>query len=175
MKDKKVWISGLCGALIGAGFMYLGLNFTGGAGPSGQTKKPVISNPMVAGMQQSNPQIQDEEEQDPFAGFGLFGQLPQLAGMVMDGPELEEREDASNIYYDLKFSGQDGSKVEAAVQGNQVVVSGVMKNSQNRGVANFVSESSFQRIFPVPQGVDGSKMEILNEPGKVTLKFPKVR
>lgn len=88
---------------------------------------------------------------------------------LKDPLEMKRREDEKFVYYDLKFAGLEGSKLEASVNDGQVTVQGEFNESSG----GRVSSSNFQRSFPLPPNVDGAKMEVLPEPGKMVLKFPK--
>lgn len=94
----------------------------------------------------------------------------RFGGTVAD---ISQREDKDNIYYDISIDGLGDSKVNTEVKNGYVTIKGEMKKEKGDDKAKSLMQSSFQRTFPVPSGVDADHMEMISEKGKITLRFPK--
>lgn len=91
--------------------------------------------------------------------------------------DISKREDEKYVYYDIKITGVDGTKVSTIVKDGYLTVSGEVKRTQGTskdGQEQSVFQSSFRRTFPLPENVDSEKMQMFNEKNKVVLRFPKI-
>lgn len=133
------------------------------------------------------------ENQDPFAAarqqlFGgedpfeemekmrkSLGDQGGLAGLMQlqggDDQNVVEREDDQSVYYEI--SGVDQSKLSTRVENGYLTIKGESKKQSGQDGFSATMQSSFQRSFPLPAGVDEKKMEMSSEKDKVILRFPK--
>lgn len=94
----------------------------------------------------------------------------RFGGTVAD---ISQREDNDNVYYDISVDGLGDSKVNTEVKNGYITIKGETKKEKDDDKAKSLMQSSFQRTFPVPNGVDADHMETISEHGKITLRFPK--
>jgi HSP20 family protein len=91
--------------------------------------------------------------------------------------DVEESEDKEFKYLnlDIKNVAKDGLKVD--IKNGMVSISGkiVEKNEtkDKNGQSFSQSISQFSRSFPIPDGVDATKVDTVEKEGKLILKFPK--
>jgi len=92
-----------------------------------------------------------------------------------DVGELQQREDADFIYYELDLQGQKPQEVKVEVNEGQVLIFGTLEaKREEQGTSSFYT-SSFQRSFPIPPGVDAEKFTMEQEDKKIIIKFPKIK
>ncbi len=87
--------------------------------------------------------------------------------------DIKKREDAQYIYYDIAVQGLKQEKVNVQVQDGQITISGQIENKTSQDGSESYSSSSFQRSFPVPDGVDVHQIQVGQEQDKLVVKFPK--
>lgn len=90
--------------------------------------------------------------------------------------EISKREDDKYVYYDIKLPNIEGSSVKTNVENGYLTITGEVKKStgqEKEGKIRSLYQSSFRRTFPLPENVDGDKMEMENQKDKLVLKFPK--
>ncbi|MEZ4815082.1 MAG: Hsp20/alpha crystallin family protein [Bdellovibrionota bacterium] len=123
-------------------------------------------------------QMRDKMEkqfQTPNEGRGIFDSWFQKRFGGGSAEEITQREDDQFVYYELKVMGLDQEKVRVSVSDGQLSISGkVEKKTEADGSANYFS-SSFHRSFPVPAGVDSTKVQMEQEKDKIIIKFPKLK
>lgn len=91
--------------------------------------------------------------------------------------DVKQFEDENYVYYHVDLKGLDKDSVKIDVHDGQVFLSGSKSEAQTQEEKGTVSKSeffqSFERSFPVPQGVDSSKVNFETTKNEVVIKFPK--
>ncbi|HXH75989.1 MAG TPA: Hsp20/alpha crystallin family protein [Bacteriovoracaceae bacterium] len=93
--------------------------------------------------------------------------------------EIKQDEDDKFVYYRLDLEGLDKDSVKIDVINGQVNISGEKSDIQaeedpSGGGTRSEFYQSFQRSFPVPEGVDSDKVDFKTEGDQIVVKFPKV-
>jgi len=95
--------------------------------------------------------------------------------------DISKREDDGFVYYDIKVDDVNSTSIKTKVENGYITITGsIEKKSEQDGKSDSNSsqsfyKSSFNRMFPLPENVDESKMQMLTEKDKVILKFPKTK
>ena len=94
--------------------------------------------------------------------------------------EIKQEEDEKFIYYRLDLDGLNKDSVKIYVSGGQLNISGSMSKIQAQEDPSEVSTEgsefyqSFERKFPVPMGVDSTKVDFKAEGNQIIIQFPKI-
>lgn len=126
----------------------------------------------------SHHERETKEARDPFDA--MFQQMQsQSLGMIQQMPGLDAdmslREDDQFVYFDFETGGLEPKNLRVSVDHGQVTVSGQLeKIAEGESESSNIS-SSFTRAFPAPDNVDAAKADIATAPGKIVVKFPKIR
>jgi HSP20 family molecular chaperone IbpA len=89
--------------------------------------------------------------------------------------EIAQREDADNIYYDIKVEDPNSTTINTDVKDGQITISGTTEKKDNSESSQSLFKSTFQQTFPLPDNVDQHNMTMTTEKDKVVLKFPKLK
>ncbi len=118
----------------------------------------------------------DQRNRGIFADpFDSWNEIRLGGGSASD---ISKWEDDRFVYYGVAMTGVDGTKIDTMVKDGYLTITGETKSSKESDGDNRVRamvQSSFRRMFPLPENVDAEKMEMLSEKGKLVLKFPKVK
>ena len=91
---------------------------------------------------------------------------------------LETSENDQFIIYEILLDQVDKNSLKIDIKDGQINLSGQAKiekeNKGQFGISKSISISSFNRSFPIPQGVKAEEVQIENNEKSVILKFPKV-
>lgn len=88
--------------------------------------------------------------------------------------QLSQREDEHFVYFDLEVEDLKSTSIQSKVENGYLTVSGVVEKKNTDENVQHSFKSEFHRTFPLPEGIDTKKMEVVSEGHKVTFKFPKV-
>jgi HSP20 family molecular chaperone IbpA len=111
-----------------------------------------------------------------------FEQMSQMRNRITkdfnfgggDAGEIKRREDKDFVYYDIGIKGIDKKNFNFKIADGQISISGQVENkSEENGTGTYFS-SSFHRSFPVPQDVDGKRVQVDQDKDRVILKFPRI-
>jgi HSP20 family molecular chaperone IbpA len=118
----------------------------------------------------------DHHVANPFDSWfsGKFG-----GGSVDD---ITQREDEKFVYYDIKVADLNSTSINTKVENGYLTINGTIEKRSEapdepvagKSVATSYFKSSFNRVFPVPENVDSTKMEMSSEKDKVVVRFPKL-
>lgn len=93
--------------------------------------------------------------------------------------DIKQREDDDFIYYDIFIKDLSNQKLDIQVQDGQIKISGTIEkksgNKDDKGSSSQFYSSTFHRSFPVPYGVDDSRVQIERDGEKIIIKLPKVK
>ncbi|GJQ59273.1 MAG: Hsp20/alpha crystallin family protein [Candidatus Scalindua sp. AMX11] len=93
--------------------------------------------------------------------------------------DIQTREDDDFIYYDVVIKDLSNKKLEIKVEGGQIRISGTTEtrsdNKEKDATSRQFYSSTFHRSFPVPNGVDGDRVQMEQEGEKMIIKFPKIK
>ena len=99
---------------------------------------------------------------------------PQMGGSVA---EVDSWEDDQFIYLKFKLGQINKNSLNLQIKDGLVTVKGQTKienTTQNQfGSSTSISISSFNKTFPVPEGVKEEEVQIDHQDGALILKFPK--
>lgn len=125
-----------------------------------------------------------EDENDPIARMQkmqermeqsiLQDQLGGNAQTFNTGGEISQREDEKFVYYDLELGDGELKEMQANVSGGQLQISARLESTEQVNGMQSSINSSFNRSFPVPPGVDAEKFRMNQEGKKLVISFPKV-
>lgn len=90
----------------------------------------------------------------------------RFGGLVDD---IAKREEENAVVYEVRVPDVVSTSVQVSASDGKVTITGQTMKPLLDGEAT----SSFKRVFPVPENVDESRVEIQHEKNKVILKFPK--
>lgn len=96
------------------------------------------------------------------------------------GPgDIQTREDEDFIYYDVVIKDLSNHKLDIRVEDDQIKISGTIEkksesNNNEESSRQFFS-STFRRSFPVPPGVDDTKVQMEQDGEKIIIKLPKIK
>lgn len=110
----------------------------------------------------------------PNTGQGMFNRWYQKKFGGGNVGEVQKREDSKFVYYDIHIEGLDKDKLKFNVEDGQINISGQTEKKSEENQSQTYFSSSFRRSFPVPHGVDASKMQLDQTKDVLTLKFPKI-
>jgi len=113
-------------------------------------------------------------ELNPFFKEDLFfNQSFSTAGLNTN--EISQREDADNIYYEIKVEDPNSTTVNTDVKDGHITISGTTEKKDSSETSQSVFKSTFQQTFPLPENVDQHSMTMFTEKDKVVLKFAKLK
>jgi HSP20 family molecular chaperone IbpA len=196
---RKYLFTGVSAFLGGALCFFAFLKFSPSSsqallGESSKPHKPIVSAlnlqpqpeepPPVAQpspQAQARPPIFDQDDADFFGGQDPFEAARRMHAQIqkqmrqgfagfdveVGGEEITAKEDDKSVSFELK--GVEGSTLNTSVRNGYLTITGETKKE----AAGMVMSSQFERSFPLPAGVDASKMETISEKDKVVLRFPK--
>jgi HSP20 family molecular chaperone IbpA len=114
--------------------------------------------------------------QDDFGGEDVFNL--SIGGAGASGSlgvgQLSQREDDKFVYFDLEVEDLKSTSIQSKVENGYLTVSGVVEKKNTDENVQHSFKSEFHRTFPLPEGIDTKKMEVISEGHRVTFKFPKV-
>lgn len=96
-----------------------------------------------------------------------------------DISEIKQSEDSKNVYYRINLEGLDRQSVRVDVVNGQLNIFGqkneieAQEDDENNQVSRYQFHQSFQRSFPVPEGVDDTKVKVSTEGDEIVVQFPK--
>jgi len=99
----------------------------------------------------------------------------------MRGLESAKREDDGFVYYDIKVDDVKSTSINTKVENGYVTITGTVEKKtssdekDDQYAARSIYKSSFNRTFPLPTHVEQTKMQMLTDKDKITLKFPKIK
>ncbi len=171
---KSRALFGLVGFVLGAAVMWLAqrvqvhatFSKVAQGGPAAAGPQAPEDDDPFAGMMDDDPFEQMRKMQEQLRRSMLHG----MNGMHANTGEIRQREDKDFVYYDISIKGLDPRKLNVKVSDGQVIVDG-QTQSGDQGAAFFTS--SFHRSIPVPEGVDGNRVQMEQDKDRLTLKFPK--
>jgi HSP20 family protein len=115
---------------------------------------------------------------DPFAGFG---QLDRWFGDFSPRrfqPRLDVVDQGDSLCLSVELPGMEREDVELTVEGDALVLRGEKKvesKTEEEGCYRLErAYGSFQRVIPLPEGVDVEKAEAKFAKGVLTVQLPKV-
>ncbi|ODS33037.1 MAG: Hsp20/alpha crystallin family protein [Candidatus Scalindua rubra] len=93
--------------------------------------------------------------------------------------EIKQREDDDFVYYDITIKDLVNQKLDIQVQDGQITISGTIEkkssDKEDKENSRQYFSSTFHRSFPVPYGVDDTKVQIDQDGEKVIIKLPKIK
>ncbi|MDR4503930.1 MAG: Hsp20/alpha crystallin family protein [Candidatus Scalindua sp.] len=116
-------------------------------------------------------------DDDP--GDGMFGSwFKKRFGGGKPG-DIQTREDEDFVYYDVVIKDLSNKKIDIKVEDGQIRISGTIEtrsdNKEKDATSSQFYSSTFHRSFPVPNGVDGDRVQMEQEGEKMIIKFPKIK
>lgn len=122
----------------------------------------------------------EEEERFPInpADFDHKSMLESIArmndeggeAMIEMGGEIAQREDDKFFYYEIPLKDPSGAEQKLNVE----IKNGMIKISQDlKSSGDTMIQSSSERMFSIPPGLDGDRAEVINEKEKIVIKIPK--
>lgn len=94
--------------------------------------------------------------------------------------DISKREDDGFVYYDIQIKDLNSTSINTQIENGYITISGTVEKKSGSGEeydgtsSQSVYQSTFSRTFPLPENVDGNKMEMIPEKDKIVLKFPKL-
>lgn len=117
--------------------------------------------------------------QDDDSDGGFFGSWFKKKFGGGNPGDIQTREDEDFVYYDVIIKDLSNKKLDIRVEDGQIKISGTIeKKSENKGKnesSRHFSSSTFHRSFPVPYGVDSTRVEMEHDGDKIIIKLPKVK
>jgi HSP20 family protein len=114
---------------------------------------------------------------DPFAGFGQVDRWFGDFSPSMFEPRVDVVDDGNALRIVAELPGIDRQDLEIAVEDDALVLRGEKKlESKNEEKGCYRVErafGSFQRVIPLPQGVDVKRAEANFDKGTLTVRIPK--
>lgn len=139
--------------------------------------------PQIAGGWKHQLPIIDQmmNQEDPFSQMQKmqeqmlhqFGQGNQFQIQANELGEMNQREDADNIYLEINLNGLKPKTMNVEVVDHNIVIQGQLESKNNDGNSSTYFSSSFHRSFPMPEGVDAQKFKMNQENDKIVIQFPK--
>lgn len=114
---------------------------------------------------------------DFFRGFDLtpFGTLTERLGTF--SPSIDVREDEKEICVTAELPGMDEKDIEVLLTEDALTLKGEKKEeTEDKGKDYYRMErryGSFNRVIPLPQGIDTKKVSAVFKKGVLTVKLPK--
>ena len=102
---------------------------------------------------------------------GIFDNPFSMFGQRFSQPEVNLREDESNVYMEIDLESFDKNSLSARVENGNVIVEGNQKSEEGGSSMS----SHFYQSFPAPEGTDPTKVDMTHENHKLVLKFPKIK
>ncbi|GAX61820.1 small heat shock protein [Candidatus Scalindua japonica] len=115
---------------------------------------------------------------DDDQGGGIFDSWFKNKFGGGDPGDIQIREDEDFVYYDVIIKGLSDQKLDIRVEDGQIKISGTVEKKSGEksknGNSRQFSSSTFRRSFPVPQGVDSTRVKMEHDGDKIIIKLPKV-
>ncbi|MDR4498192.1 MAG: Hsp20 family protein [Candidatus Scalindua sp.] len=96
-----------------------------------------------------------------------------------DPGDIQTREDEDFVYYDVIIKDLSNQKLDIRVEEGQIKISGTIEKKSENNNKNESSRqsfsSTFHRSFPVPHGVDDTKVQVEHDGDKIIIKLPKIK
>ena len=115
---------------------------------------------------------------DPFAGFGQLDRWFGDFSPNMFQPRVDVVDDGDTLRINAELPGMDRQDVEILVEDDALVLRGEKKlESKNEEKGCYRLErafGSFQRVIPLPGGIDVDRAQASFEKGALTIRIPKI-
>lgn len=115
---------------------------------------------------------------DPFAGMGQLDRWFGDFSPRVFQPRLDVVDDGNALRLSVELPGMDRQDVEILVEDDALVLRGEKKvesKSEEHGCYRLERAfGSFQRVIPLPDGVDVAQAEARFDKGVLTIRLPKV-
>ena len=90
--------------------------------------------------------------------------------MIEMGGDIGQHEDDKFFYYEIPLKDPSGAEQKLNVE----IKNGMIRISQDlKSSGDAIIQSSTERMFSIPPGLDGERAEVINEKEKIVIKIPK--
>jgi HSP20 family protein len=121
--------------------------------------------------------MMQDARRDPFAGFGQLDRWFGEFSPSVFQPRVEVVDDGVALRITAELPGLDRQEVQIQIEDEALVLRGEKKlesKTEEKGCYRLERAcGSFQRVIPLPDGIDVDRAEAKFDKGVLTVRFPK--